>query len=135
MFSKITDSFTMESISTTGTEKTQASELIEELHAVHDSVEELYLLLDNIWRNRDKLRDILGELIENRDEIVACCHCDASPPSLAVAIKEGWTALQYDDGPDWNYLGICPDCQAEQRADVGETTEVVAEKNKQKHLF
>ena len=125
----------MESDCPTDTNKIQASDLIEELHTVRDSVEELYLLLDHIWRNRNELRDILEETMVEKEEIIACCHCDASPPSLAEAIKEGWTDFQYDDGPDWNYLGICPDCQTEQRAAVGETTDVVVEKNKQKHLF
>jgi hypothetical protein len=125
----------MESDCPTEIIETPASKLIEELHAVRDSVEELYLLLDHIWRSRNELRDILKETMEEKEEIIACCHCDASPPSLAVAIKEGWTDFQYDDGPGWNYLGICPDCQAERRAAVEETTEVVEEKNMQKHLF
>ena len=30
--------------------KTSAGDLIEELHAVRDSVEELYILLDHIWQ-------------------------------------------------------------------------------------
>jgi hypothetical protein len=48
-------------------------------------------------------------------ETIACIHCDAdSPASLATALQEGWTELCCDDGPGWNYLGICPACQAEE---------------------
>jgi hypothetical protein len=97
---------------------TSAGDLIAELQAVRDGVEELYILLDHIWRNREELHDILAglreEIAERDDEIIACCHCDASPPSLAAAVREGWKDLQYDDGQNWNYLGICPDCVREQ---------------------
>ena len=42
-------------------------------------------------------------------ETIACARCDAdSPASLAAALQEGWTDLCRDDGPGWNYLGICP---------------------------
>ena len=101
--------------------RTSADGLIEELHAVRDSVEELYILLDHIWRNREELRDILASIREERaereDEIIACCHCDASPPSLAAAVREGWKDLQFDDGDNWNYLGLCPDCVRRQTED------------------
>ena len=47
-------------------------------------------------------------------ETIACAHCDAdSPESLAAALQDGWTRLQRDDGTGWNYLGICPECQAQ----------------------
>ena len=42
-----------------------AIDLVAELQAVRDGVEELYILLDHIWRNRDELRDILAELVES----------------------------------------------------------------------
>jgi hypothetical protein len=101
--------------------RTSAGDLIEELHVVRDSVEELYVLLDHMWRNREELHDILAALreesVERDDEIIACCHCDASPPSLAAAVKEGWKDLQYDEGENWNYLGLCPDCVRQQTDD------------------
>ena len=56
----------MESDCPTETNEIQASALIEELHAVRDSVEELYLLLDHIWRNRNELHDILEETMEEK---------------------------------------------------------------------
>ena len=42
-----------------------ASDLIAELQAVRDGVEELHILLDHIWRNRNELRDILADLVES----------------------------------------------------------------------
>jgi len=98
-----------------------ASDLIAELQAVRDSVEELYILLDHIWKNRGELHDILARLrddaSEHDDEILVCIRCDASPSSLATAVKEGWKDIQYDDGPDWNYFGICPDCVNQDASD------------------
>ena len=38
--------------------ETSAEGLIEELHAVRDSVEELYILLDHLWRSRQELHEI-----------------------------------------------------------------------------
>ena len=50
-------------------------------------------------------------------ETIACSRCDVdSPASLAAALQEGWTDLVRDDGAGWNYLAICPECQAEERA-------------------
>ena len=209
-----------------------AGDLIAELQAVRDGVEELYVLLDHIWRNREELQDILSGLREENaerdDEIIACCHCDASaslschrhtrglegppvrrrpglelprrlpelrqaagrsrpaagkhgprngadagqiqraqaegvttelglrrieknsradeipetiacarcdadsPASLAAALQEGWTDLCRDDGAAWNYLGVCPDCQAQEI----ETAEPEGPPpDPQKHLF
>ena len=98
--------------------ETSAEGLIEELHAVRDSVEELYILLDHIWRNREELHDILAEIVEKRaeesNEVTSCIHCDAFCPSVAEAIKAGWTSLQHDPTEDWDYLGICAKCHRDQ---------------------
>ena len=66
-------------------------------------------------------------------ETLACARCDAdSPPSLAAALQEGWTNLCRDDGRGWNYLGVCPQCQAEEI----ETAEPEGRQDDpQKHLF
>lgn len=49
-------------------------------------------------------------------ESSACARCDVdSPESLAAALQQGWTDLCRDDGPGWNDLGICPECQAQER--------------------
>lgn len=43
---------------------------------------------------------------------LACAQCDVdSPENYEDAIQQGWTRIQYDDGPGWNFLGICPDCR------------------------
>ena len=162
-----------------------ASDLIAELQTVRDGVEELFILLDHIWRNRDELRDILAELVESGrvrapdtfpledalemgltaeqireafdagvttpvglrrieknsrgdgiPKTIACAHCDVdSPASLAVALQQGWTRLQRDDGQGWNYLGVCPQCQAQELADDGGLPRVARNENQQKSLF
>jgi len=123
---------------------TTASDLIAELQAVRDSVEELYLLLDHIWRNREELRDILAGLAEEKadesqeEEIIVCCHCEASPPSLAAAIRQGWTDFQFDRQPNWSYLAICPDCQQQELEEQGRRRidkEDRKHKKQQKGLF
>ena len=35
-----------------------------------------------------------------------------------MSLREGWQDLQHNDGPNWNYLGICLGCQAEERAET-----------------
>ena len=59
--------------------ETSADELVGELKAVRDSVEELYILLDHVWRNREELHDILAGIIEKRTEEsneVTCCRVE-----------------------------------------------------------
>ena len=52
-------------------------------------------------------------------ESIACAHCDAdSPPSLAAALQEGWIDLCRDDGAGANYIGVCPECQAQELAEA-----------------
>jgi hypothetical protein len=66
-------------------------------------------------------------------ETIACAHCDAdSPASLAAALQEGWTDLCRDDGPGWNYMGVCPECQTHH--DEPEESETDQEDD-QKRLF
>ena len=100
---------------------TASSDLIGELKGVRDSVEELYILLDHIWRNREELRDIMGELLDDRadereeNETVTCCLCNAVQPTLATAVRQGWVDFQTDDeAEDWRYVGVCGDCQRKQ---------------------
>jgi len=68
-------------------------------------------------------------------ESIACAYCDVgSPNSLAAALQEGWTRLQRDDGPSWNYLGICPQCQAHQE-EMSEPEQDSPPAEQQKSLF
>ena len=84
-----------------------------------------------------EIRDIMAGLLEDKveqsdaiSETIACARCDAdSPPSLAAALQEGWTDLCRDDGLGWNYLGVCPQCRAE------EIAESEAKPDEQKRLF
>jgi hypothetical protein len=104
--------------------ETSGTDLIGELKGVRDSVEQLYILLDHIWRNREELHDVMAELLEDRseqcreDETVACCRCNALQSSLATAVRQGWANFQYDRGDDWMYLAVCRECQ-EKQADGG----------------
>lgn len=43
---------------------------------------------------------------------LSCVECDAGSgiESRSEAHAEGWTGIFYDDGPSWNFLGMCPDC-------------------------
>lgn len=66
-------------------------------------------------------------------ETIACTHCDVdSPPSIAAALQKGWTDLCREDGLGWNYLGVCPECQAQENAVPGPE---VTEADQQKRLF
>jgi hypothetical protein len=56
-----------------------------------------------------------AQKLNDRPESIACMECDLdSPGSLATALQAGWINLQPDDGPGWNYLGLCPDCRKHQ---------------------
>ena len=66
-------------------------------------------------------------------QALACARCDVdSPASLAAALQEGWVALCRDDGIGWNYLGICPECQAQENAAANQE---VSQAEDQKRLF
>jgi hypothetical protein len=66
-------------------------------------------------------------------ETIACARCDVDfPESLAAALQLGWIELCRDDGESWNYLGICPQCQAEEFGTVGPEPPATEE---QKRLF
>jgi len=217
-------------------QESATADLVDELRAVRDSVEELYILLDHIWKNRDELRDIIESLVETRKikgpnefpleealemgltleqirqavsegittvaglrrvekngrndaseiqivnhelfdalrflvqevrqppmadsyvadamkqasvvlekykgvvereageserlpETITCCRCDAQRESIQEAADEGWTDITPDDGPSWNYLGLCPECREEEdRVPEPEPTEVQGQK-------
>jgi len=97
-------------------------QLVGEIKALRDSVEELYLVLDHLWRNRNELRDLLNSNhapIETYGipENLCCADCNARIGSLAEALQEGWSELARDDTGDWSYLGVCPRCLEQQLAD------------------
>jgi hypothetical protein len=42
---------------------------------------------------------------------LVCTVCDADAPgTLDEALRLGWNDIVFDDGPGWNFLGLCPDC-------------------------
>jgi len=79
--------------------------LIDELKAVRDSVEELYLLLDHIWRNRQELHDILEAATEDRlesarggerlPETIACALCGGPHKAHSVAQSVMWRQTRF----------------------------------------
>ena len=48
---------------------------------------------------------------------LTCQNCDAGMgiASREQAHAEGWTGIVYDDGPSWNFVGMCPECYFEER--------------------
>lgn len=68
-----------------------------------------------------KLTDLSQRIIELRGEVerclapelLTCQTCDAEEDSIADALKNGWTDIDYSEGPNWDYLGTCPDCLRE----------------------
>lgn len=98
--------------------------IIDEIHGLKDSidclregVDELYLVLDHLWRNREEIHRLLDtpavpqKSSQRVAESLSCAECDATADSLSDALQNGWTRLQADlSGLSWNYLGICPSC-------------------------
>lgn len=55
------------------------------------------------------------------DGPVECFRCDAGADSVAEAVAAGWVGVEPDlEGMSWNYLGLCPECQADEAAEVAE---------------
>lgn len=47
-----------------------------------------------------------------RPEVVKCAFCEAEcADNLETAVQRGWTRIQNDDGMEWIYLGLCPNCE------------------------
>jgi hypothetical protein len=94
------------------------SNLIDEIKALGDSTEELLILLEHIWQNRDELRVKVsvvlgGNLREAVAETLCCYECDtASPSSLAQALHDGWIdIMSAEEAHGTNFVGWCPACQ------------------------
>lgn len=61
-----------------------------------------------------QLQELWGEGVVEFS--LACVNCDCdSPDSHADAVASGWSEIEYDDGPGWNYLGMCSGCQTEEK--------------------
>ena len=99
---------------------TNLRHIAEEIRPLTDAVDSLTTLLQHVWQNREELR----QLVERQsEETIFCTGCDTpSPPSLAEALRAGWTCLIDDEGNErGNYAGHCPDCT---RAEVHRQQEV-----------
>lgn len=63
------------------------------------------------------LTDPSGNILTEQPGVpfsVACWTCDAGQGlTLEEARLLGWKHIAPNDGPSWNYLGYCPDCQKE----------------------
>ncbi|MFN0019444.1 MAG: hypothetical protein ACKVP0_14355 [Pirellulaceae bacterium] len=96
--------------------------IAENIEPLRDAVEQLHILLEYVYRNREELASLLRPqsepvILSTGEEVpfalsCACCHAD-SPLSQADAIAAGWTGIEEDpEGRSWNYLGLCPGCAA-----------------------
>jgi len=46
-----------------------------------------------------------------------CYVCDSTADDdMLAAFDAGWTDISADNGPGWNFLGLCPECKAEGEA-------------------
>src|SRR5438552_19212354 len=101
-----------------GEQPALVTNLIDEIKALRDASEELFILLEHIWQNREDLRIkvsvvVNGEGREASAETLCCYECDMdSPDSLAQALHDGWidiTCAEEEHGT--NFVGWCPSCQ------------------------
>ena len=109
----------------------------QEMKALRDTIDDLRIEYQYAIRNSE-----CPYLVEAKQaalqipETLACANCDVdSPSSLAAALQEGWTRLCRDDGSGWNYLGVCPSCQEEEREEERRARERASEEEDQKGLF
>lgn len=88
---------------------------------------ELAMAAHALFETLEAQREEISEYVRERlVESLACAECDIdSPPSLAVAIQQGWTRLQADDALGHNFLGLCAFCSSE-AAKPNKEPEVVA---------
>ncbi len=92
--------------------------LIDEIKALRDSSEELLILLEHIWQNREDVRFNVSVVVTDNGreaigESLCCYECNVdSPVSLAQALHDGWIDLsRADQEYSANYVGWCPGCQ------------------------
>src|SRR5437016_3514394 len=92
--------------------------IAENIEPLRDAVEQLHILLEYVYRNREELATLLHPrsapvVLSTGEEVpfaLACSHID-SALSRAEAIADGWTGIDEDlQGLSWNFLGLCPDC-------------------------
>lgn len=99
----------------------ESSDLIGEIKALRDAVDELQILLQHIWQNREELHLVLKDVTESPR--ITCSSCDDDAPSLAAAIEDGWQELTKGDD---RFYGMCSSCLAGEDAAVEETRRPVS---------
>jgi hypothetical protein len=53
-------------------------------------------------------------LLNAESEPITCCRCDATSPTLAAAVEQGWHDLGFDPYKKSRYSGFCADCHAKE---------------------
>ena len=91
-------------------------DLVGEIRALTDAVDELQILLQHVWQNRTEIQGIVF-LAEHRPEPTACYDCGAIVPTLAEAVEKNWTELNRADIGGCKYAGVCPDCRRQDADD------------------
>jgi hypothetical protein len=65
---------------------------------------------------REARRLELQIALETTEFLLDCRECDVgSPGTYEQAIVEGWVEIAPDDGPRWNFLGLCPECKEDEQ--------------------
>ena len=88
----------------------------DDIQRLYRDLEEATMATHALFQTLEAQREQISDYVRERlAESLACAECDIdSPPSLAVAIQQGWTRIQADDALGHNFLGICPCCRSEQ---------------------
>ena len=117
-----------------GQVREQGDQFVEYIRSLQETIEDLRTEIQHAVRNvlpEFQLKSMttdptdpqwaakLNRWSDTIPETLACAECDCdSPDSLAAALQDGWTELSRDDGPRWNYLGLCPKCVEREIAEV-----------------
>lgn len=71
---------------------------------------------DNVYE-AECMAVVRSKLAQGVPFSLSCSACDdgTNVTGLVEAVSIGWTHIEYDDGPSWNFLGLCPnmDCKVE----------------------
>lgn len=58
----------------------------------------------------------ISELLDAVPFSLECANGECNfegPDTYREAVDQGWTEIEYDDGPSWNFLGFCAECSKE----------------------
>ena len=60
---------------------------------------------DSKWKTRYE---------QTPDGIVCCIDCEATMVHAHEAVRDGWSNVEADHSVEWDFLGLCPECQQKQ---------------------